>query len=180
MSELAVWALVFGVLKLAGSVFAALKPGAFIGVAKAFPRSVWPGRLLTAVDMVWAAILLNEMPMGRFDSWKVSLYVLCPLAIVLISVYLDELLTPRALGGLYLLLAAPILDAARWHPSSLSVIMTVIAYIMVVLGITFVLAPYMLNRIISIWTRTEKLCRRFALGGVAAGVLLTALGILAY
>jgi len=180
MDELALWALGLGVLKLGGSLFAVFKPARYKKLIQAFPRSVWPGRVLSAVALVWAAILLNEMPMGRFDSWKTALYVLCPLAIVLVPIYLDELLSPRALGGLFLLMAAPILDAARWHPSSLSVCMSLIAYIMVVFGMMFILTPYMFNRIFSYFTRTERRCRYWAVLGVLAGAGLLALGLFAY
>lgn len=180
MTELAIWAIVLGGLKFSGSLYAWLRPGSAIGLAKAFPRSVWPGRILSAIDFVWAALLLNAMPMGHFDSWKVALYVLCPLAIILVPIYLDELLSPRALGGLYLLLAAPILDAARWHPSSWSVVMSVVAYIMVIAGIAFVLAPYLLNRMLVVGTGNESRCRAFAILGCGFGLLLICLGIFVY
>lgn len=169
-----------GAIKLLGSAWALKFSDTEMRMLRAFPRSVWPGRILATIDLVWAALLLNEMPMGAFDSWKISLYLLCPLAIVLVPLYLDELLSVRAMGGLYLLLAAPILDAARWHPSNLSLIMSVIAYIMIVFGIAFVLAPYLLNRIIELFTRNKTGWRVLSLFGMVFGIAMILLGVFAY
>jgi uncharacterized protein YjeT (DUF2065 family) len=180
MSRLAVWAVVFGVLKLGGSIFAALRPELFRKGVVAFPRSVWPARILTVIDLVWAAFLLNAMAMGNFDRFKVALYGLCPLAIILVVIYLDELLAPRALGGLYLLLAAPLLDVARCHPSSWSLLMTVVAYMMVIAGIAFILTPYLFRKMFSFWIRDDRICRSMAMIGIFAGAVMLGIGLFVY
>jgi len=178
--SLSTWAIMLGAVKLIGSGWVLGRPAEAMRALKAFPRSVWPGRVLSTVDLVWAAMLLNEMPMGSFDSWKVALYVLCPLAVVLVPIYLDELLSVRALGGLYLLLADPILDTARWHASDLSIIMSVIAYILVIFGIAFVLAPYLLGRLLQLWCRNEQACRISTIFGLIFGVAMIMLGVFVY
>jgi hypothetical protein len=180
MSDLAIWAVCLGVVKILASLAGLSFPRLFAEKLLDFPRSVWPARILSTVDLIWAALLLNEMPMGAFDKWKTALLVLCPLAIVLVPLYLDELLAARALGGLYLLLGAPILDAARWHPSRAAAIMSLSAYLLICFGIALVLAPYLLRRFIAPLLRDEFSIRISAGLGVAVGLLFVILGIFVY
>lgn len=180
MSSLAVWSICLGAFKLLFSAFGFAAPAKAMTGLRAFPRSKWPARVLSTVDLVWAAILLNEMPMGAFDSWKVALYALCPLAIILVPLYLDELLAPRALGGLYLLIASPILAAARWHPSDLSVILSFLSYLIICIGIALVLAPYLLGRFIRFATDGAARFKVMSAAGLLGGGALVLLGIFAY
>lgn len=147
MSGLSVVAFLIGLLALTGGGISLLAPARIRAGVAAFPRSVWPGRILAAIDLVWAAYELSLMHLGMFDAWKVHLYWLTPVAIFLCIKYLDELLSPRALGGFLLLLAGPVLDIARWHPSQWRLVVTVFAYVWILLGLTFLLSPWWFRRI---------------------------------
>jgi hypothetical protein len=147
VSELSIVALLIGLLALTGGGISLLAPARIRTGVAAFPRSIWPGRILATVDLVWAAYELSLMHLGMFDAWKVHLYWLTPVAIFLCVKYLDELLSPRALGGFLLLAAGPVLDIARWHPSQWRLVVTVIAYLWILLGLTFLLSPWWFRRI---------------------------------
>ncbi len=181
MSELSVAALLIGLLALAGGVISLLVPAKIRAGVAAFPRSIWPGRILAAIDLVWAAYELAQMHLGMFDAWKVHLYWLTPVAIVLCVVYLDELLSPRALGGLLLLVAGPVLDIARWHPSDWRLVVTVIAYLWILLGLVFLLSPWWFRRI-SVWLtgRGDHAVRISGAIKAAAGLGLIVLALLVY
>ncbi len=146
MSELSVVAFLIGLLALTGGGLSLLAPARVRAGVAAFPRSVWPGRILAAIDLVWAAYELSQMHLGMFDAWKVHLVWLTPVAIVLCAIYLDDLLSPRALGGLLLLVAGLVLDIARWHPSDARLVVTVMAYSWILLGLTFLLSPWWFRR----------------------------------
>ncbi len=181
MSELSVVSLLIGLLMLTGGTVSLLAPARIRAGIAAFPRSVWPGRILAAIDLVWAAYELSKMHLGMFDAWKINLYWLTPAAIVLCIVYLDELLSPRAFGGLLLLIAGPVLDVARWHPSDWRLVVTVIAYLWILLGLIFLLSPWWFRRI-SIWvTGSGDTAVRIS-GAIkaAAGLGLIVLGLLVY
>ena len=180
MSQLAIWALILGMLKLGGGIVAIARPKYIWDMLERFPRSVWPGRVLSTIDLVWAALLVNAMPLGGFEHWKVALYVLCPLAVIAVPLYLDELLSPRALGGFYLLLAAPILNAGRWHQSNLSVIMAAIAYLMIIWGMVLVLMPYQFNRLIRLMSGRESLKKALSWVSAVIGIALICLGVFVY
>ena len=181
MSELSIASLLIGLLALtAGGISLAAPARVRTGLA-AFPRSIWPGRILAAIDLAWAAYELSLMHLGMFDAWKVHLFWLTPVAIALCVVYLDELLSPRALGGLLLLAAGPVLNAARWHPSDWRLIVTVIAYLWIVLGLVFLLSPWWFRRI-SVWLtgRGDNAVRITGAIKAAAGLGLIALALLIY
>lgn len=180
MSELSIVALLIGLLALTGGTISLLAPAKIRTGVAAFPRSIWPGRILAAVDLVWAAYALSLMHLGLFDAWKIHLFWMTPVAIVLCAVYLDELLSPRALGGLLLLAAGPVLSIARWHPSQWRLVVTVIAYLWILLGLTFLLSPWWFRRI-SVWLTgpgdravriTGALKALFGLGLIALALLV--------
>jgi hypothetical protein len=145
----------------------------------AYPRSVWPGRILLAIDLVWSAYEVSQMHLGSFDAFKVHLVWIAPVGILIGAVYLDELLSVRALGGFLLLLAGPILDAARWHPSGWRLVMTIFAYLWIIAGLTFLLTPWWFRRI----TMRMDSDRALRIGGITKavfGVGLLALALLVY
>lgn len=179
MSELSIAALLTGLFAAAAGTSALAAPAAVRAGLAAFPRSIRPGRILAAVDLIWAAYELSRMHLGMFDAWKVHLYWMTPLAIYLCINYLDELLSPRALGGFLLLLAGPVLDAARWHPSPWRLVVTSLAYLWILAGLLFLLSPWWFRRI----ARLAETDHAVQFGGAVkllAGLGLIALAVLVY
>jgi hypothetical protein len=109
---------------------------------EAFPRQRAVSVVLTLVNVGWVAWLLQETPLGRFEWVKPFLILLAPAVFFAVLTYMDELLAPRMWGGFLLLLAAPVLDAARWHDSVLRLVLTVTVYSWVVWGMVLMLSPY--------------------------------------
>ncbi|MFA7256596.1 MAG: DUF2065 family protein [Kiritimatiellales bacterium] len=181
MSELSVVSLLIGLLALSVGLLSLLVPARVRAGLAAFPRSIWPGRILASIDLVWAAYELSRMHLGMFDAWKVHLYWLTPVAIYLCIKYLDELLSPRALGGLFLLAAGPVLAAARWHPSEWRLIITVLAYLWIALGLLFLLSPWWFRRLVPRIAGTNDTTVRIS-GAIKAlaGLGLITLALLVY
>ena len=156
---------------------ALLMPGVFRTGLLAFPRSRYPAWVLTALDLVWFGWLLYHEPLWPFfDMVRPWLVVIIPLVIVLVCIFVDELLAARALGGLLLLVGGPILDAARWHPSTWRYVPIGLAYIWIIAGIIFVLTPFRLRRFFDFITRTELRCRAGGAIRLIFGLLLLWLG----
>ncbi len=168
MSALAVVAWILGTLAVGTGLFSACAPAQMRQSLLDFPRSVWPGRVLLAVDMVWAAYAITTLHLGMFDAWKVHLYWLAPVCIILGSLYLDELLSVRALGGLLLLAAGPVLNVARWHPSDGRLVITVIAYLWILIGLTFLLEPWWFRRLCAPLIQKDGAIR---IGGIVKAVV---------
>jgi len=181
MSELSIVALLIGLLALTVGGLSLLLPARIRAGLAAFPRSIWPGRILAAIDLVWAAYNLTLMHLGMFDAWKVHLYWMTPVAIFLCVKYLDELLSPRALGGFLLLAAGLVLNIARWHPSEWRLVVTVIAYVWIFLGLTFLLSPWWFRRLTSwIAGSNDRAVRITGLIKALAGLGLIVLALLVY
>lgn len=150
-------------------------------VLSAFPRHAWAGRFLTAVDLAWVTWLLFQANLGWFEPYKQSLYLIAPVVWFMTIYFVDELLAPRALGGLLLLIPAPILDAARWHPSPARYLMIVIAYIMVVVGAVWVVSPHRFRRMINFALQdSDPLTRLHGGFGLVFGSILVLMGWLVY
>jgi len=171
---------------LLGGVFVALylplaaAPAAARRLLARFPRDRWAAWALTAVDLAWAAWLLNQTPLGRFEAAKDYLPVIVPAAFFAVVFLMDELLAARALGGLLILVPAPILDAARWHGSPLRLVMTIVAYGLAVQGILLVLSPYKFRKSVERWAGSDRRCRLLGVGGAVLGLVLVLLGLTVY
>jgi hypothetical protein len=160
-------------------------PGPARKALAAFPRSAWAGRLLSALALAWSALLVKEMPLGWFDAHKDWLYVAGPLAYILVVLFMDELLASRALGGLFLLMAEPVLAAARepllssvqFHPGWARLVPVLLAYGWVGIGTALVLAPYWFRKGMERLCGSDSRCRLFGLTGLAIGILLIVLAL---
>lgn len=178
--SLTLWSVLLGLGLIAVHVPLVAAPAWVRRIAVSFPRTPWCGWLLAAVDLAWAAWLLSEVPLGRFEGVKDYLPLLTPVAFVVVAVFVDELLAARALGGLFVLVPAPLLDAARWNPSSWRLAVVVIAYVMVVAGMTLLLSPYWFRKTVQGLLARDSLRRGVAWAGCLVGIGLIVLGLTVY
>jgi uncharacterized protein YjeT (DUF2065 family) len=173
---LANWALILGGLIVAVNAAFLAAPERFKRWALAFPRSQTWAWVLTALDLLWAAWIVLRAPLGRFEHLKPAIYVAMPVAFFLVVFFMDELLAPRAAGGLLLLLANPILNAARWHPSPWRLVVTVLCYVWVIAGMVFVLSPYRFRYMVEWATKTPERMRLLGVARLLFGLALLLLG----
>jgi len=179
-STLALMALAVGLVVAGLNVPCLLWPGRVRAAALAFPRSRGPAWLLTALDLGWVAWIVLHAQLGRFEWVKPYLYAAAPLSFFLIVIFMDELLAPRALGGLLLLLANPVIIAARWHESDWRLVMIGLAYVWAVAGIVLVLSPFYFRRVAAWALATDGRCRQLGLLRLAFGAALVALALAVY
>ncbi len=180
MTSLAIATLGIAGLLLILALFALTRPGPFVEMVEWFPRNKHAAWLLTAVNVLWVAWMAFHTPWGGFESLKPSVYLLAPISFYLVVNYLDELLAPRMLGVLLLLVANPILAAARWHGSDLRLIVTTAMYVVIVLSVILVLSPYRFRTGMQLWTASDGRLRLLGvlLGG--AGLVLLGLALVIY
>lgn len=146
----------------------------------AFPRHRLAGQLLTLFNVVWVAVMVYHAPLGRFDAYKPGLFLLAPVAYFAVTRYLFELLAPRMLGGVMLLLASPILHSTRWQPTEWRLVMTVCVYIFIVWGMVLVLTPYRFRHGAE-WTFANARRAKLIHGaGLVLGLGLLCLGLFVY
>jgi uncharacterized protein YjeT (DUF2065 family) len=144
------------------------------------PRNKFIGYILTAISLTWAAYLLDQTPLGKFDVIKDYLMILTPVAIGLVIYFMDELLAARALGGLLILIPTPMLVAARTSDSPFRLLVVVLAYILVIAGIIIILNPYKLRNLINKIFTKDTSTRFIGIVGDAIGTVFIVLSLTIY
>ena len=149
----------------------------------AFPRHRVAGIVLSVICLCWVAWLLDQSVMvshflRRFGGIRPVLGVMLPLSIFLVTCYMPDLLAPRALGGLMLLLATPILEAIRWD-EPIRLVVTVLCYVMIIKGMALVLSPFYFRMAVERWLATDRQCRLAGVAGLAVAVTLLVVGVVA-
>ena len=180
MLPLSTIAIALGCFIMVMNLPAVFAPAFFRRMATGFSRNVPAAWILTAIDVAWVAWIILHAALGRFEFLKPLVYVAAPVSFFAMVFFMDELLAPRALGGLLLLLANPVLNSARWLDTQWRLVMIVIAYVWVIAGITFVLSPFRLRQAAEWGTKTDFRC---ILGGsirVLVGALVLFLGLKVY
>jgi hypothetical protein len=112
------------------------------------------GFVLLAIGFVWTFWLLLTMEMGEFSTFRKPLLIILPIGFLLVLRFVDEFLAVRALGILFLLGAEPLLDAAFFRNENSRLLVTVFAYLLIVLGLFWVTMPYLLRDQINWSART--------------------------
>lgn len=138
-------ALVAGLVLVAVTLPGLIQPAVLQGWARRLPRSRVAGVVLFTIAGIWAFWLLSTMEMGEFAPFRRPLLVVLPIGYVLVLRFVDEFLAVRALGIICLLAAEPLLDAAFLRPETIRLVLTVFAYILIVLGLFWVTMPYLLR-----------------------------------
>lgn len=180
MSALALITLIVGFLVLGGHLVLWLAPEKAGIWLTGFPRHVWAGRILTAIAIGWVALLVWNAQIAWLERYRLLLCALSPVAFVLIIIFADELLAARALGGLFLLAPALILDAAFGYPSHSRLVMTGFAYALVILGMILVWSPYRFRQMTAPWADNPTLCREVGAAGSVIGLIMILLGWFVY
>lgn len=169
-----------GVVLILAGLPGFLRPRLALDFTRKLPRSLLAGVVLFTIDLIWAFWLLSTMEMGEFATFRRPLLIILPIGYLLVLRFLEEYLTVRALGILCLLAAEPLLDAAffRYEPSRL--VVTVLAYLLVVAGLFWVTMPYLLRDQIN-WTgRSDTRCRFVHGIAVAYGAVIISLAVTQY
>jgi uncharacterized protein YjeT (DUF2065 family) len=171
-----VLALLGGLGLLAGIVLLRFPSAVRTGLA-AFPRSKWPGWILTALCLFWVSWVIRHAALGRFEALKPLIPVIALLVFMAIIWFLDELLAPRALGGLLLLVANPILNGVRWVDSVWRLVPVLIAYAWVIAGCALMLHPWLFRKMAERILRSDDAVRLAGWGKLLAGAILLAAGL---
>ena len=145
-----------------------------------FPRSRAAGAALLTIDLVWSFWLLATMEMGEFASFRRPLLFILPLGFLLVLKFVDEFLAVRALGILCLLAAEPLIDAAFLRPEASRLLVTVLAYLMIVAGLIWVTMPYLLRDQISWSMKNSGRWRLLSGFGFVFGAAILVCALVAY
>lgn len=145
-----------------------------------FPRNVRLGRVLALIALLWGAWMLLHSQMAWVERHRGLIYLLIPAACAVVFFLMDDLLAPRALGGILLLAPTPILNAAFMEPSSWRLGMVVLAYLLVVIGMVLVWSPYMFRKFCESCVCSVKHCSTWGVFLLLLGLALCSIGWFAF
>lgn len=173
-------ALLLGGLMLSGSLLALFKPDRVKKAMVRFPRSKYPGWILTALCCIFGAYYAFKMNMGFLEAYKKAIFLLTPAVFFASVVYMKELLSARSLGGFLLLVAVPILDIARWHESVWRLVIVFLVYVWIIYGLVLLLSPWYFRKTVEFILARERWFKVGAAIKALFGLLLILLSFLAY
>lgn len=143
------WCLIVGVALAILAALPLFAPAKASAAMRRFPRSVIAGVVISTLAFAWAAAIVLVAPLDFIAPWKLwiagALMVSAPLS----WFWMSPLLACRALGGILVLLPAPVLLSARMVDSPCRLVMVVLMYVFAVLGMDFIMAPYHLRDALS-------------------------------
>lgn len=167
----AVWTAILAALFLLPGAFALAKPGLAAAAARELPRNGLVGKVLSALAFVWAGLLLYRYPFDFVVAIKNYVPFIMLAAIPLSWYCMPRLLAARSIGGLLVLIPAPVLLASRTTDSTFRLVVVVLVYAFAVYGMVLIMAPYYLRDHLAWIARHPARLR-------AAGVISSALGVL--
>ena len=180
MNDLQIAALILGVVLAVLSVPMVFIPGRILKWIQLFPRNRWMGWILAGIDLFWVGWLLFVTPLPWFEPFKKWLYVAVPVVFVLVVTLMNELLAARSLGGLFLLVPAPLLQAAFMHPSRWRWVVVVLAYIMAIKGMLLILSPFKFRKVAERFMASERGCRVWGSLALFVGAVVIGLAVTVY
>jgi hypothetical protein len=149
-----------------------IMPNAVGAAARKFPRSLLLGIVLLTAAFLWSLWLLWTMEMGEFSSFRRPLLIALPIGFLLVLRFVNEFLAVRAFGILCLLAAEPLLESAFLRYEQSRLLVTVFAYILIVLGLFWVSLPYLLRDQIDWLSRSSARWLSFSVLAVIYGAIL--------
>lgn len=180
MNALRLLAAGLGLLGLASGTWALRRPEEARRFARELPRNQWIGRVLFAVDIVWALVLLDRMDLGGLNSWKTIAYWASPFIYFYVILRLNEYLGAQALALFLVLAAKPVLGICFLRDEPSRLVLVVLAYAWAVAGAVFFCAPHWLRDLIALCEANPARWKALARLKMAAGALLLLLALVAY
>ena len=181
------WFFVLGVPLFGYGLFTVLKPQMAARFLQTLPRNRAAGQALCAAAWLWTAYEVDTIGIEVFDRivrrlWFLSsdipgmVWILAIVLTVLTCLWMDNLLSLRAISALFMLFPAELFPAVRQCDTSWRLTLVVFAYVCAVVGMFGMFYPWHLRRALD-W-RVAKPARVTAFGAayLAIGALFLVLG----
>ena len=178
--SLSIIALILGLIGLFFSVYGFIYPLRIYSFLQKFPRNEVMGKVLACICCILAARESFLMNMAGLNSYKFLIYFISPIVFACSIIYLKELLAPRALGGIYCLLAVPVVKTAALSDAPFFQIVSFIGYVWVIYGITLLMAPWYFRKINELFCVNGRFSKKVWFIKGASGLFLIYLSLFVY
>jgi|GEM_PF-1227735 len=173
-------AIYVGVVFLAFNLWIWISPLNAFAALKKYPRTTWPAWVFVGISLIWFALNLNQVDLGRFNTLKVGLWVVVPAAFYLIVTFTPDLLAVRGLCTFCLLAGKPVLVAVRWHGSPAQFVVALLVYIIMIKCMFLVVYPHFWIRGMNKVENSPKLKKLLVTSGTLFSVALLGCGLLSF
>ena len=160
-------------------LYALTKPAEFTAAARRLPRNVPVGVALMLLGTAWFLWIVNQEPIADFSAYKPAMMIAFTAIGVLACVFVQDFLAVRGLAVVLLLLGKLMLDTGRPHlgQSPFVLVIQTWAYILIVAGIWFTVAPWRLRDLIEFATKTQSRLRLGSVVRLAFALFIVVLGL---
>jgi hypothetical protein len=163
-------------------VYGLARPTDFAASVRRFPRNLPAGYILMTLGTIWFLWNVKMEPIADFAAYKQ--YMLMFFAAVGIGTcfFVQDFLAIRGLSVLFLLLGKLMVDTGRPHLGTTPFveIIQIWAYVLVVAGIWFTIAPWRLRDLLNWATASEKRVKIGSAARLAFGLFIVVLGLTAF
>ena len=180
------WFLALGIPLFGYGLFTVLKPDPAARFLQVFPRHKLAGWILCAVAWAWTAYEIDTIGIEVFDRivrrlWFFQsdipgmVWILAVLLTVLTCLWMENLLTIRAMCAIFMLFPAELFPAVRLCESAWRLTLVVFAYVCAVIGMVGMFYPWHIRRALAWRAESRKRVVGFGIGYLAIGALFLAL-----
>lgn len=171
-------ALLFGFAITIKHLIALAAPESLKAFAQRFPRSRFWGKLLFSIAILWTFLLTVTTDLGEFSSLRNSILGGIVIGGGLFGWLVPDFLAVRSLGFIALLAARPMLELTFLQQGALAFLLSLLAYIWVIIGLFAVGMPYLLRNFITFITAPSRtaIWRALSWAGLLYGLALFLLG----
>ena len=138
-------------------LYAFANPQKFAATVRSFPRNLPAGIFLMLLGTAWFLWNVNVEPIADFAAYKSTMMMAFAAIGILSCIYARDFLAVRGLAVVFLLLAKAMLDTGRPHlgESPWVLVIQVWAYLLVLAGMYFTIAPWKLRDFLNFMTATQ-------------------------
>jgi hypothetical protein len=160
-------------------VYGLMKPAAFSGALRRFPRSMAWGWSLMLLATAWFIYNLSLESISDFASYKNVLFLVFAGVGIGSCLFVQDFLAVRGLAVLFLLLAKLMVDTGRpkLQDTSWVLVIQVWAYVLVILGMWLTISPWRLRDFVEWRTANEKRLKTWSAGVLVFGLCVAGLGL---
>jgi hypothetical protein len=178
--KLSTLAILLGLVFAAPNVYGVLKPAQFATAARKFPRYTPIGYVLMLLATFWFVSYVQRENIADFEGMKPYLSGLFLIVGIGSCIFVKDFLPVRGLAVLMLLVAKLMVDTARWEETTWRLVISIWAYVFVVVGVWFTVSPWRMRDLIQWGTSTESRTRMLSAIRLAFGLLVALLGLLVF
>ena len=183
------WFFALGVPLFGYGLFTVVRPQAATRFLLALPRHRTAGQALCAAAWLWTAYEIDTIGIEVFDRivrrlWFFQsdipgmVWILAIVLTVLTCLWMENLLTLRAISALFMLFPAELFPAVRLYDTPWRLTLVVFAYVCAVVGMIGMFYPWHLRRALTWRAAKQSRVRGFGATYLALGSLYLVLGAL--